>query len=124
MLTAAFSSAKVVTTAAPRTQAIWRALTSSMLTYFVRLASTTLRAVLADAVLDGLIADNAAAKTPRPRVGRREARHLSAPTVVKILAAAEHERYARVLRLIAGPGYAAAKRWRCAGMPSASRRAR
>ena len=70
----------------------------------VRLAYTTLRAVLADAVLDGLIADNAAAKTPRPRVARREARHLSASAVVKILAAAEHERYARVLTLIAGTG--------------------
>jgi hypothetical protein len=33
MLTAAFSSAKVVSTAVPRTQAIWRALTSSMLTF-------------------------------------------------------------------------------------------
>ncbi len=40
MLTAAFSSAKVVTTAAPRTQAIWRALTSSMLTYFVQRHTT------------------------------------------------------------------------------------
>jgi integrase len=81
----------------------------------VRLAYTTLRAVLADAVLDGLIADNAAAKTPRPRVARREARHLSASTVVKILAAAEHERYARVLTLIAGTGLrrgeALAMRW-------------
>ena len=81
----------------------------------VRLAYTTLRAVLADAVLDGLIADNAAAKTPRPRVARREARHLSAASVVKILAAAEHERYARVLTLIAGTGLrrgeALAMRW-------------
>jgi integrase len=81
----------------------------------VRLAYTVLRAALADAALDGLIADNAAAKTPRPRVARREARHLSASTVVKILAAAEHERYARVLTLIAGTGLrrgeALAMRW-------------
>jgi hypothetical protein len=35
MLTAALSSAKVVTTAALRTQAIWRVVTRSMLTYFV-----------------------------------------------------------------------------------------
>ncbi|MGB7142723.1 MAG: hypothetical protein WA290_22915, partial [Mycobacterium sp.] len=40
MLTAAFSSAKVVTTAAPRTHAIWRALTSSMLTYLVQRHTT------------------------------------------------------------------------------------
>ncbi len=59
----------------------------------VRLAYTTLRAVLADAVLDGLIADNAAAKTPRPRVVRREARHLSAGDVVQILDAAATERH-------------------------------
>ena len=32
----------------------------------VRLAYTTLRAVLADALLDGLIADNAAARTGPP----------------------------------------------------------
>jgi integrase len=48
-------------------------------------------------------------------VARREARHLSAATVVKILAAAEHERYARVLTLIAGTGVrrgeALAMRW-------------
>jgi hypothetical protein len=40
MLTAAFSSAKVVTTAAPRTQPICRGLTSSMLTYLVQRHTT------------------------------------------------------------------------------------
>jgi integrase len=67
----------------------------------VRLAYTTLRAVLADAVADGLIADNAAARAKRPGVARREARHLSADEVVKILNAAAGERYRNVLVLIA-----------------------
>jgi integrase len=70
----------------------------------VRLAYTVLRAVLADAVLDGLIADNAAARAGRPGVARREARHLSADEVVKILDAAADERYRNVLALIAVTG--------------------
>jgi integrase len=70
----------------------------------VRLVYTTLRAVLADAVLDGLIADNAAARTARPRVPRYEARHLSAAEVVKILDAVAEERYRNALVLIATTG--------------------
>jgi integrase len=62
-----------------------------------------LRAVLADAVLDGLIADNPAARAKRPGVARREARHLSAGDVVKILDAVA-ERYRNVLVLIATTG--------------------
>jgi integrase len=80
----------------------------------VRLVNT-LRAVLADAVLDGLIAENPAAKTARPRVARREARHLSAGELVKILDAAAGERYRPVLALIATTGLrrgeALALRW-------------
>lgn len=70
----------------------------------VRLVYTVLRAVLADAVLDGLIADNPAAKAARPRVRRTEARHLPADAVAKILGAASGERYRPVLALIAGTG--------------------
>ena len=70
----------------------------------IRLAYTVLRAVLADAVLDGLIADNAAARAKRPGVARREARHLSADEVMKILSAAADERYRNVLVLIATTG--------------------
>lgn len=66
-------------------------------------AYTVLRAVLADAVLDGLIADNPAARAKRPGVARREARHLSAGDVVKILDAVA-ERYRNVLVLIATTG--------------------
>jgi integrase len=70
----------------------------------VRFAYTVLRAVLADAVADRLIADNAAARAERPRVARRESRHLSAGDVAKVLTAAAPERYARVLMLIAATG--------------------
>ncbi len=70
----------------------------------VRLAYTTLRAVLADAVLDGLIADNAAARAGRPGIARREARHLSAEEVAKIPDAAVGERHRNVLVLIASTG--------------------
>jgi integrase len=70
----------------------------------VRLAYTVLRAVLADAVLDGLIADNVAARARRPGIARREARHLSAGDVARVLTKARSERYARVLTLIAVTG--------------------
>jgi integrase len=70
----------------------------------VRLAYTVLRAVLSDAVLDGLIADNAAARAKRPGIARREARHLAADEVVKILGPAAEERYRNVLVLIATTG--------------------
>ncbi|MGO8849853.1 tyrosine-type recombinase/integrase [Mycobacterium sp.] len=70
----------------------------------VRLAYTVLRAVLADAESDKLIADNAAARAGRPGIARREARHLSAADVVKVLNAAAGERYRNVLVLIATTG--------------------
>jgi integrase len=60
--------------------------------------------VLADAVLDGLIADNPAARAQRPGVARREARHLSAAEAVKILDAATCENHRNVLALIATTG--------------------
>jgi integrase len=81
----------------------------------VRLIYTVLRAILADAKLDGLVADNAAAKMPRPRVARTEARYLAAGEVAAILAAADGLRYRPVLALIAATGMrqgeALALRW-------------
>jgi integrase len=81
----------------------------------VRLIYTVLRAILADAKLDGLVADNAAAKMPRPRVARTEARYLAASEVAAILTAAEGLRYRPVLALIAATGVrrgeALALRW-------------
>jgi len=70
----------------------------------VRLIYTVLRAILADAKLDGLVADNAAVKVSRPRVARTEARYLAASEVAAILAAAEGLRYRPVLTLIAATG--------------------
>ena len=70
----------------------------------VRGVYTVLRAVLADAKLDGLVAENAAVKVPRPRIARAEARHLSAAEVAAVLAAAEGLRYTPVLKLIAATG--------------------
>ena len=72
-------------------------------------------AILDDAKLDGLIADNPAARMARPRVARTEARHLSASEVAAILEAAEGLRYRPVLALIAATGLrrgeALALRW-------------
>ena len=70
----------------------------------VRGVYTVLRSVLSDAKLDGLIADNAAMRTPRPRVARTEARYLDAAEVQSLLAAAEGLRYKPVLQLIASTG--------------------
>ena len=81
----------------------------------VRQIYTVLRAVLGDAKLDGLIADNAATRVPRPRVARREAKHLDPAAVTAVLAAAEGLRYRDVLVLIAATGLrrgeALALRW-------------
>ena len=81
----------------------------------VRQVYTVLRAILDDAKLDGLIADNPAARVARPRVARREAKHLDAATVAAVLNAAEGLRYRPVLALIAATGLrrgeALALRW-------------
>lgn len=55
----------------------------------VRQIYVVLRAVLDDAVLDGLIANNPATRVPRPRLTRTEARHLSAAEVTAVLTAAK-----------------------------------
>lgn len=88
----------------------------------VRQVYTVLQAILEDAKLDGLVAENTATKVPRPRIARVEARHLTAADVAAVLKAAEGLRYRPVLLLIASPrpGCAAAKRWRCAGIRSTS----
>jgi integrase len=81
----------------------------------VRQVYTVLRAILDDAKIDGLIADNPAARMARPRVARTEARHLSADGVTAVLGAAEGLRYRPVLALIAATGLrrgeALALRW-------------
>jgi integrase len=81
----------------------------------VRQVYTILRAILDDAKLDGLIADNPATRVPRPRIARKEARHLAAADVTAVLAAAEGLRYRNVLVLIAATGLrrgeALALRW-------------
>lgn len=70
----------------------------------VRTTYTVLRAVLADAVLDGLIKANPCTLVKRPGVGRTEARYLDAATVSAVLGAADGLRYRPVLVLIAGTG--------------------
>lgn len=70
----------------------------------VRQVYTILRAILADAKLDGLVADNPVTRVPRPRVARTEAKHLDAAAVTALLAAAEKLRYRPVLVLIAATG--------------------
>jgi integrase len=81
----------------------------------VRTTYTVLRAILDDAKLDGLIADNPAARVARPRVARQEAKHLDAAEVAAVLKAAEGMRYRPVLALIAATGIrrgeALALRW-------------
>jgi integrase len=81
----------------------------------VRQVYTMLRAVLDDAKTDGLIADNPAAKMTRPRVARKEARHLDTAQVSAILTAAHGLRYRDALVLIAATGLrkgeALALRW-------------
>jgi integrase len=81
----------------------------------VRQVYTVLRAILDDATLDGLIAENPATKTPRPRIERREARHLSGGEVAAVLAMLKGCRYRPALGLIAATGLrrgeALALRW-------------
>jgi integrase len=81
----------------------------------VRQVYTVLRAILDDAKVDGLIADNPATRVQRPRVARKEARHLDASQVAAVLAGAEGLRYRPVLVLIAATGLrrgeALALRW-------------
>lgn len=63
-----------------------------------------LRAALDGAVRDGLVARNIAAKVDRPNVPKKEAHHISAADLTKLLTAAEGLRYRDVLVLIAGTG--------------------
>lgn len=70
----------------------------------VRQVYTVLRAALADAVLDGLMARNPCTLVKRPGVRRREARHLDASTVAAVLKAAKSLRYRSALVLIAATG--------------------
>jgi integrase len=81
----------------------------------VRQVYTVLRAILDDAKLDGLVSDNAAAKTPRPRAAHKEARYLDGAQVAAVLKAADGLRYCPALVLIAATGLrrgeALALRW-------------
>ena len=81
----------------------------------MRQVYTVLRAILADARLDGLVADNAALRVPRPRIARTEASYLEPGQLNALLMAAAESRYLVVLRLIAGTGLrrgeALALRW-------------
>jgi integrase len=70
----------------------------------IRQVYTVLRAGLDGAVRDGLLAKNPAAAVRRPGVARKEARHVSAVDVTKLLLSAEGLRYRNVLLLIAGTG--------------------
>ncbi|MDQ1361407.1 MAG: hypothetical protein QOJ44_1784 [Acidimicrobiaceae bacterium] len=70
----------------------------------IRQVYTVLRAGLDGAVRDGLLAKNPAAAIKRPGIARREARHVSAVDVTKLLLCAEGLRYRNVLTLIAGTG--------------------
>ncbi|MBF9315819.1 tyrosine-type recombinase/integrase [Mycobacteroides chelonae] len=81
----------------------------------IRQAYTVLRAGLDGAVRDGLLAKNPAAAVQRPGLTRREAKHVDAVDVNKLLLCAEGLRYRDVLALIAGTGLrrgeALALRW-------------
>jgi integrase len=81
----------------------------------IRQIYTVLRAGLDGAVRDGLLAKNPAAAVRRPGIARREARHVEAVDVNKLLLCAQGLRYRNVLVLIAGTGMrrgeALALRW-------------
>lgn len=81
----------------------------------IRQIYTVLRGGLDGAVRDGLLAKNPAAAVKRPGVARKEARHVEAIDVTKLLLCAEGLRYRNVLVLIAGTGMrrgeAIALRW-------------
>ena len=70
----------------------------------IRQIYTVLRAGLDGAVRDGLLAKNPAAAVKRPGVARREARHVEAVDVSKLLLCAEGLRYRNALVLAAGTG--------------------
>lgn len=70
----------------------------------IRQIYTVLRAGLDGAVRDGLLAKNPAAAVKRPGVARREARHVEAVDVTKLLLCAEGLRYRDALVLIASTG--------------------
>lgn len=70
----------------------------------VRQIYTVLRLALDDAMRDGLLASNVAAKVKRPKVTQSEARYLPTADVKRLLQAAEKSRYHAVLTLIAGTG--------------------
>ena len=70
----------------------------------VRQVYTVLRLALDDAMRDGLLASNVAAKVKRPKVTQSEARYLPTADVKRLLQAAEKSRYHAVLTLIAGTG--------------------
>jgi integrase len=70
----------------------------------IRQVYTVLRAGLDGAVRDGLLAKNPAAAVQRPGVARREAKHVSAVDVTKLLLCAEGLHYRNVLVLIASTG--------------------
>lgn len=70
----------------------------------IRQVYTVLRAGLDGAVRDGLLARNPAAAVKRPGVVRRDAKHVEAGDVTKLLVCAEGLRYRSVLTLIAGTG--------------------
>lgn len=70
----------------------------------IRSTYTVLRAALDGAVRDGLIARNAAAAVARPGLPRKEARHLSAAELSRVLDAARSSRYYPALVLCAATG--------------------
>jgi integrase len=70
----------------------------------VRTVYTVARAAIDGAVRDGLLARNPVAQVARPAVARREAAHLSAGEVARVLAAATGSRYYPALLLIAATG--------------------
>jgi integrase len=70
----------------------------------IRSTYTVLRAALDGAVRDGLIARNVAAAVARPGLPRKEARHLSAAELSRVLDAARSSRYYPALVLCAATG--------------------
>lgn len=70
----------------------------------IRQIYTVLRAGLDGAVRDGLLAKNPAAAVKRPGIARKEAKHVEAVDVTKLLLCAEGLRYRNVLVLVAGTG--------------------
>jgi integrase len=92
----------------------------------VRQVYTVLRAILDDAVLDGLLARNPCVLVKRPGIERKEAKHLDAADVAALLKAAKGLRYRPVLALIAATGLrrgeALALRWEHVNLKDATLR--